>query len=141
MTTFALYIVLLKAMLLAFSGFGALPQVREDLVVNQHAISDATLNRAVLVGRTTPGPVGLYVVSVGYHVAGWRGALAGWLALITPAMLVIPMYGVAARAMSHRRARAAVETLVLASAGLIVLASAPLVQDLIARWIHALHLE
>lgn len=141
MTTFALYVVLLKAMLLAFTGFGSLPQVRQDLVVSQQVISDAALNRAVLVGRTTPGPAGLYVISVGYEVAGWRGAFVGWLALVTPAVLVIPIYGIAAAAMNQRRARAAVETLVLGSAGLILLASAPLFQELIQRWLRVLGLD
>jgi len=138
MTTFALYVVLLKAMLVAFTGFGSLPQVREDLVVSRQAISDAALNRAVLVGRTTPGPAGIYVISVGYEVAGWRGAAVGWLALITPAVLVIPIYRIAGAAMHHRRARAAVEMLVLGSAGLILLASAPLFRELLERWLRLL---
>jgi chromate transporter len=133
-STFALYLVLLRAMLLAFTGFGSLPQVREDLVVRYHAINDETLNRAVLVGRTTPGPAGVYVISVGYAVAGVPGAVVGWLALVTPAVLVIPLYGLAARAMTHRRTRGAIGALVLASAVLIVLASAPLVRELLARW-------
>jgi chromate transporter len=134
MSTLALYLVLLKAMLLSFSGFGSLPQVRQDLVITRHAISDAVLNRAVLVGRTTPGPIGVYVVSIGYEVAGWRGAIAGWLALVTPALFVIPLYGLAARAVSHRRARGAIEAIILASAVLIVMAGVPLAVEVAERW-------
>jgi chromate transporter len=125
---------LLKAMAASFSGFGSLPQVRQDLVVSQQVITDDVLNRAVLVGRTTPGPIGVYVVSVGYEVAGWRGVIAGWLALITPAVFVIPIYGVAVRAANHRRARGAIGALVLASAVLIVLAGVPLAAEVLERW-------
>ncbi len=134
MSTLALYLVLLKGMVASFSGFGSLPQVRQDLVVTRHVISDDVLNRAVLVGRTTPGPIGVYVVSIGYEVAGWRGVVAGWMALATPSLLVIPIYGVAVRAMNHPRARSAIGALVLASAVLIVLAGVPLAPEVLSRW-------
>lgn len=134
MSTFALYLVLLKAMVASFSGLGSLPQIRQDLVVSQHVISDTVLNRAVLVGRTTPGPIGAYVVSIGYEVAGWRGAFAGWLALVTPALLVVPMYRLAVRAAAYRRAQSAIDALVLASVVLIVSAGWPLAVEVLARW-------
>ncbi len=135
MSTLTLYLILLKGMAASFSGFGSLPQVRQDLVVTHHVISDDALSRAVLVGRTTPGPIGVYVVSVGYEVAGWRGVLAGWLALITPALLVVPIYVVAVRAASHPRARSAIAAIVLASAVLIVVAGVPLASEVLTRWI------
>jgi chromate transporter len=133
-STFTLYLILLKAVAASFTGFGSLPQVRQDLVVSQQVISDDVLNRAVLVGRTTPGPVGVYVVSVGYEVAGWRGVVAGWLALTTPALFVIPIYGIAVRAANQPRARSAIAALVLASAVLIVLAGIPLAAEVAERW-------
>lgn len=141
MSTFALYLVLLKAIVASFSGFGSLPQVRQDLVVSQPVISDAVLNRAVLVGRTTPGPIGAYVVSIGYEVAGWRGAAVGWLALITPAILVVPLYGLAARAAAYRRAQSAIDALVLASVVLIVSAGVPLAKEVLTRWAALLGLQ
>ena len=37
------------------------------------------LNEAVVITSSTPGPVGLYIVSVGYFVAGGRGlSRDGW---------------------------------------------------------------
>ena len=48
-----------------------------------------TLNESVAISRSTPGPVGLYIVSVGYLIAGVPGAIAGWLAMITPALLSV----------------------------------------------------
>jgi chromate transporter len=60
----------------------SLPVLRQDLVVNRHVLTDAQLDTAVVVSRTTPGPIGLYVVSVGYYADGMPGAVAGYLALI-----------------------------------------------------------
>ena len=134
MSILTLYFVLLKATLASFSGFGSLPQVREDLVVRRQVVSDEALNRAVLVARTTPGPMGVYVVSVGYEAAGLPGALAGWLALATPALLVVPLWGVASRFMHHRRVRGAISALVLASAVLILLAGIPLASEIASHW-------
>jgi chromate transporter len=128
-TAFVLYWLLLKATLLSFSGFGSLPQLREDLVVNRAVITDEQLNRAVLVARTTPGPMGVYVVSVGYEAKGLSGAAAGWLAMATPALLVIPLLHAFARIAGHPRALGAIHGLILASAVLVLLSSWPLALD------------
>lgn len=140
MSAFILYAILLKATLASFSGFGSLPQVREDLVVRHHVITDDALNRAVLVARTTPGPMGVYVVSVGYEAAGPSGAVAGWLALATPALLIIPLAKMASVMLAHPRVRGALEALILTSAVLIVAAGVPLLRDLGMRWMALLGL-
>jgi hypothetical protein len=78
-----LYFLLLKATLTSFSGLASLPVIRADLVTSRHVLTDDQLNTAVVVSPTTPGPVGVYVVSVGYSVAGVPGAVAGWAAMCT----------------------------------------------------------
>lgn len=132
MTTLTLYLLLLKATLFSFSGFGSLPQVREDLVVRLAVVTDGQLNRSVLVGRTTPGPMGTYVVSLGYQAAGARGAVAGWLALATPAILIIPLMVVLERFAKHPRLMNGLGTLILASAVLLASSSIPLAAGLAA---------
>jgi len=129
-----LYVVLVKATLLSFSGFGSLAQVREDLVVQRRILTDEALNRAVLVGRTTPGPMGVYLVSVGYEVAGVEGAVAGWLAVATPALLIMPIMLLTASTLHHRRVRGALDAMILSSAVLIVVAGIPLIRDVASRW-------
>ena len=124
----------MKATLASFSGFGSLPQVREELVVTRAVLTDDALNRAVLVARTTPGPMGVYVVCVGYEVAGLEGAVAGWLALATPALLILPLSYAATRGLNYPRVRSAIDALILASAVLIAVAAVPLIRDSIARW-------
>jgi chromate transporter len=54
-----------------------LPVIHDSLVVQHHVLTDQQLNEAVVITRSTPGPVGLYIVSVGYFVAGLPGAVAG----------------------------------------------------------------
>ena len=91
MSMWVLYVLLLRATLTSFSGFASVPVVREDLVVQRAVISDEQLNAALAISQASPGPLGLYVVVVGYFAAGFFGALAGIAALATPAIFAIPL--------------------------------------------------
>ncbi len=124
-----LYLLLLKAVTTSFSGMSSLPVVRQDLVETHRVLTDRELSTAIAAGRIGPGPNGLYVVSVGYFVAGWPGAVAGLLALITPAFLIIPLMKWGARYAGVPRIRAAIHAVILASAGLLISASIPLTRD------------
>lgn len=126
MNAVVLYLVLLKATLTSFAGLASLPVVRDELVVKRAVLTDTQLNEAVVITRATPGPVGLYVVSAGFFVLGVPGAVAGWLAMITPALLIIPLVHFAGRRVEHPRVKTVLETVVLASAGLLLAASLPL---------------
>ena len=126
MNVLVLYLVLLKATITTFAGLASLPVVRDELVVKHPVLTDSQLNEAVVITRATPGPVGLYVVSVGYFVRGIPGAIAGWLAMATPALLIIPLVHFAGRRAEHPRVRAVLEAVVLASAGLLLAAAIPL---------------
>jgi chromate transporter len=126
MNAVVLYVVLLKATLASFAGLASLPVVRDELVVRHHVLTDEQLNEAVVITRSTPGPVGLYVVSVGYFAGGIPGAVAGWLAMITPALLILPLLRFAASKADHPRLRSALQAVVVASAGLLLAAAVPL---------------
>ena len=91
MNLIVLYLLLLKATITSFSGLTSLPVVRNDFVVNRQILTDRQLNAAVVAGRAVPGPNGLYVVSVGYFVGGIPGGCVAWLAVITPALVMIPL--------------------------------------------------
>ena len=94
-----------------------------------HVLTNEQLNEAVVITRSSPGPVGLYIVSVGYFAGGLPGAVAGWLAMITPALLIIPMVHFIGRRMEHPRVRSVLQTVVIASAGLLLASSDPLGRD------------
>jgi chromate transporter len=120
MSIIALYLLLLKATATSFAGMGSLPQIRQDLVVTHNVITDEQLSQAVVIGRSAPGPVGAYVVSIGYFARGWPGAGAAWLAMVTPALLVIPLVTLLRRWLHLSRVRAAVDAVVIASAVLLL---------------------
>ena len=81
MNAVVLYLLLLRATALSFSGFASVPVIREDLVVTRGVLTDQELNSAIAISQASPGPLGLYVVVVGYFVAGdsrctrWRARL------------------------------------------------------------------
>ena len=124
-----LYLVLLKGTITTFAGLASLPAIQDALVFQRHVLTDTQLNEAVVITRSTPGPVGLYVVSVGYFVAGAPGAVAGWLAMVTPALTIIPLMAFAGRMIEHPRFKAVLQNVVVASAGLLLAAAIPLAQS------------
>lgn len=129
MNLLLLYLLLLKATVTSFSGLTSLPVVRNDLVLGHHVLTDRQLNAAVVAGRAGPGPYGLYVVSVGYFVAGVPGAFCGWLAMVTPAFLIIPMVRYLGARAGRPRIRGAIQAVTLAAAGLVAASAVPLARD------------
>lgn len=129
MNVVLLYLLLLKGTATAFAGLASLPVIKDSLVIHHHVLTDQQLNQAVVITRSTPGPVGLYVVSVGYFVAGLPGAIAGWLAMITPALLIIPLVHFAGKKIEHPRIKTVLQAIVIASAGLLLAAAIPLARD------------
>jgi chromate transporter len=129
MNLLVLYLVLCKAMLTSFSGPTSLPVVREDMVKQYHVITDQQLEAAVAAGRATPGPFGLYIVSVGYMVRGVPGAVVGVLALITPAFLIIPMIRYVGHRLNQPQIRSAILSVTLAAVGLLLSTTVSLARD------------
>lgn len=118
--------ILVKSTFTSFAGLASLPEIREELVEQRHWLTDDELNQAVVITRTTPGPVGVYVVSVGYMADGVPGAAVGWIAMASPSLLVILLVGYFGKRAQHPRVRSMLQCVVLASATLLVLASIPI---------------
>jgi chromate transporter len=129
MTFFLIYFLLLKSTITTFNGPSSLPILREDFVLRWHLLSDRDLNAAVVAGRTAPGPMGIYVVSVGYFAGGIPGALAAWLAMLTPAFLIVPLLRYLGNSANHPRVRSILNAVVLASVGLVICSAQQLVKD------------
>ena len=128
-----IYVLLLKATMTSFAEMGSLPQIRQDFVETRAAITDHQLSQAVLVGRATIGPMGAYVVAVGYFAGGWPGAIAGWLAMVTPALVAIPIFALIQRWLHLPRIRAAVDGVIIASAVLLIGSGTSLAIDAIRQ--------
>jgi chromate transporter len=131
MNPFSLYLILLKATVTTFSGLASIPVLRADLVLHRHVLTDQQLNIAIVVTRTTPGPAGLYIVSVGYFVDGIAGAIAGWAAMATPALLILPLIRYAGDRAEHPRIQNAIQAVVIASAGLLWATAFPIAREAI----------
>ncbi|WP_315764436.1 chromate transporter [Bradyrhizobium sp. SZCCHNR2009] len=129
MNVVQLYLLLLKGTITAFAGLASLPIIQESLVNHYHVLTNEQLNSAVVITRGTPGPVGLWVVSAGYFAAGVPGAIAGWLAMITPALLIVPLVHFVGRKLENPRIRAVMQAVVITSAGLLLAAAIPLGKD------------
>jgi chromate transporter len=127
-----LYLLLLRATLTSFSGMTSLPIVLDDLVVRRAVLTDEQLNAALAIGQASPGPVGAYLVAVGYFAGGITGAVAAMLALATPALCAIPMLGIL-RLGRADLVSGATQGIVIAAAALTVVTAAGLAPAALAR--------
>lgn len=135
MNVFLLYLILLKGTVTAFAGLASLPVIQTALVFQHHVLTDQQLIEAVAIARSTPGPTGLYIVSIGYFVAGTPGAIAGWAAMVTPALLIIPLVYFVGRQLENPRIKSILQTVVIASAGLLLAAVIPLARDALTNYL------
>ncbi len=84
-----LYLLLfLKASLFSSGGFSNLPSLHQDLLSNGWA-TEAEFGQALAIGQISPGPNGLWVISLGYLTGGYLGALLALIAITVPPLLVL----------------------------------------------------
>src|SRR3982074_3914856 len=89
MDLLALFAVFLKDSALTLGGLGSLPLLRQDLVATGIA-TDPQLVEALAIGRLSTGPNGLWIVSLGYQLAGPLGAAIAPVAPGLPPLLILP---------------------------------------------------
>ena len=92
-----LLLVFLKASMLSSGGLQALPILRDELITQRAVLTYGDLATAIAIGRISPGPNGLFVISIGYYIAGLPGALVGALGLMLPPFMAIGLV------QAHRR--------------------------------------
>jgi chromate transporter len=114
-----LFLVFLKDAALSLGGLGALPLIRQDLVAPGLA-TDAQVVQALAIGRLSTGPNGLWIVSLGYFVAGWTGAALALLASCLPPLVMLPATVAARRILLTASFGGFVRGAALATAGLLV---------------------
>ena len=118
MAELALFLVLLKDSALALGGLGSLPLVRQDLVATG-LVTDAQVVQALAIGRLSTGPNGLWIVSLGYQIAGWLGALVALVACSIPPLVMVPATIAARRFLLTPAFAGIVRGAALATAGLL----------------------
>jgi chromate transporter len=85
---FVYFWLFLKASLLSTSGLGNLPFLHQDFLARGWA-AESDFVTAIAVGQVSPGPTGLWSISLGYLTYGWTGAGLALAALSLPPLLVI----------------------------------------------------
>jgi chromate transporter len=78
----------LKASLLSTGGLGNLPFLHKDLMALGWA-KESDFITAIAVGQVSPGPTGLWSISLGYLTYGWLGAGLALAALSLPPLLAL----------------------------------------------------
>ncbi|HEX9018515.1 MAG TPA: chromate transporter [Anaerolineaceae bacterium] len=88
MTPLEFFLVFLKASLLSTGGLGNLPFLHKDLLALGWA-KESDFVTAIAVGQVSPGPTGLWSISLGYLAYGWVGAGLALVALSIPPLLAL----------------------------------------------------
>jgi chromate transporter len=82
------FLLFLKASLFSTGGFSNLPSLHQDLISDGWA-TDAEFGQSIAIGQISPGPNGLWVISLGYLTYGFLGAAFALIAITLPAFFVL----------------------------------------------------
>ena len=117
---FEVFRVFFQSSLITFAGQAALPVLNQEFVHIRGWVTEADVAKSLAVGRLSPGPTGMFVVSLGYMVAGWPGAFLAMLGATIPPLLVLPIAPIVRRSLHRPWVRGAMQGVGLASAGLLL---------------------
>jgi chromate transporter len=113
------FLLFLKASLFSTGGFSNLPSLHQDLIGNGWA-KEADFGQSVAIGQISPGPNGLWVISLGYFSYGYLGALLALIAITIPALLVLAISAGYARIERQRWVQGAMRGVSLAVVGILL---------------------
>lgn len=122
-----LFFAVLVANLVGFGGLSSLPILRSQ-IAGAGMPADTLLLHSLAVGQMSPGPNGLYLIAVGYFVAGVPGVIVATAGILIPPLLVLPLERMRARLLHLSRFRAALHSLSLTVVALLVNSSINLAQ-------------
>ncbi len=113
------FLLFLKASLFSTGGLSNLPSLHQDLLDNSWA-RNANFGQAVAIGQISPGPNGLWVVSLGYLTYGYLGALLALISLVLPPLLVLATSAIYGQIEHRPRVQGAMYGVSLAVIGLLL---------------------
>jgi chromate transporter len=117
--------LLLKASLFSTGGSGNLPSLHADLLTRGWA-TERQFAESLAIGQLSPGPTGLWVISLGYLTDGLRGALLATLAISLPPFVVLAVDRLHRRVGDHPAVQGFVRGLGLAVVGIFLVVLAQL---------------
>ncbi len=115
-----LFWLILRATLFSTGGTGNMPMLYNDLLPLSYA-TDQHFAEALAIGQVTPGPTGLWVVSLGYLIHGMPGALLATVAVTLPPLLILVVERFYQQVAAHWAVQGFLRGLGLAVAGSFVI--------------------
>ncbi|WP_309684923.1 chromate transporter [Armatimonas sp.] len=119
MNLLLLFLLTLKASLFSTGGLGNVPSLHDDLIA-RGAVTERQLAEALAVGQVSPGPNGLWVVSLGYLLGGLPGALWTLAAISLPPLLILVVERLYRKVQEHPAVEGFIRGLALAVSGVFV---------------------
>ncbi|HVB72928.1 MAG TPA: chromate transporter [Ktedonobacteraceae bacterium] len=116
---FIYFLIFLKASLFSTGGFSNLPSLHQDLIGSGWAV-EADFGQSIAIGQISPGPNGLWVISMGYLTYGFMGASLALIAITIPALLVLVVSAGYARIEQRTWVQGAMQGVSLAVVGLLL---------------------
>jgi chromate transporter len=133
MNPLSFFWLFLKASLLSTGGFGNLPFLHQDLIALGWA-QETDFVTAMAVGQVSPGPSGLWSISLGYLTYGWLGAGLALAALSLPPLLVLAVSAFYNRIEKQPAVQNFISGLALSIVGLTLTVALGLARSSISDW-------
>lgn len=111
------FLLYLKASLFSTGGFSNLPSLHQDLLGRGWA-READFGQSIAIGQISPGPNGLWVISLGYFTYGFLGAFLALIAIMLPPLLVLVVAAQYRRIEQQIRVQGAMQGVSLAVIGI-----------------------
>lgn len=116
---FLYFLLFLKGCLFSTGGLSNLPSIHQDLISNGWA-RETDFGESIAIGQVSPGPNGLWVISLGYLTYGYPGAMLALLASILPPLLVLVISAVYTHIEQQPRVQGAMQGVSLAVIALLL---------------------
>ena len=121
-----IFLIFVQSSALSISGLASLPLLRAELV--PRFVTDAAVLQSLAIGRLAPGPNGLFIVSLGYLVAGWTGALYALIGATAAPLVMLPATTLARRWLLSAWFGGLVRGVTLGTAGLLLATGVTIVE-------------
>lgn len=122
------FLLALKASLFSTGGFGNIPSLHDDLLPRGWA-TERNFSEALAIGQISPGPNGLWIISLGYFVGGVPGALLSLASIAIPPFLILAVEWLYHRTKHIPAVEGFVRGLGLATVGIFVVVLQRLLHD------------
>ncbi|MBZ9758226.1 chromate transporter [Mesorhizobium sp. ESP6-5] len=86
----SLFLVFAPLSLMAIGGGASiLGELQHSVVDNRHWLTNKSFLDMFAISRVAPGPGTLIVTLMGWHLAGWAGAIVSTIAIFAPSSLLV----------------------------------------------------